>query len=205
MELLTKQQLISELKPYSLDTDTQVLKALEISERIHKDQIRDSGNSYLEEHIYPVVSNLLKRHSKHPKLKQLVVVALLHDTVEDGDLEEGYLSKEFDSEIEKYVMGVTKKKVVLTERPTQEWLFNQMKESIVKVEEAGEISQIVKMEDRIQNTQSMSINSNKKDKYLRMVDEIRRLFIPLAQRMNPTYSYVEALESEAIRIEKMFE
>ncbi len=205
MELITKQQLISELKPYSLDTDTQVLKALEISERIHKDQIRDSGNSYLEEHIYPVVSNLLKRHSKHPKLQQLVVVALLHDTVEDGDLEEGYLSKEFDSEVEKYVMGVTKKKVVLTERPTQEWLFNQMKESIVKVEEAGEVSQIVKMEDRIQNMESTGMNLSKKEKYLRMVNEMKELFIPLAIKMNIDYGYVDALNFQIDRIEKMFE
>jgi (p)ppGpp synthase/HD superfamily hydrolase len=205
MELITKQQLISELKPYSLDTDSQVLKALEISERIHKDQIRDSGNSYLEEHIYPVVSNLVKRQSSHTKLQQLVVVALLHDTVEDGDLADGYLTEQFDSEVEKYVMGVTKKKVVLTERPTQEWLFNQMKESIVKVEEAGEVSQIVKMEDRIQNMESTGMNLSKKEKYLRMVNEMKELFIPLAVKMNIDYGYVDALNFQIDRIEKMFE
>lgn len=205
MELITKEQLISELKPYSLDTDPQVLKAFELAIKIHKDQTRDSGNSYLEEHIYPVVSNLVKRHYQHPKLQQLVVVALLHDTVEDGDLKDGYLTSEFDSEIEKYVLGVTKKKVVLTEKPTQEWLFNQMAESIVKVEQAGEISQIVKMEDRIQNMESTGVNLNKKDKYLRMVDEMKKLFIPLAQKMKSEYGYVKALEYQSQRIEKMFE
>lgn len=107
ISLTIEETLISNLRGSGLYKDKLIVKALEISKRIHKSQIRDSGNSYLEEHIYPVTLNLINRHSTHPDLNTLVIVALLHDTVEDGDLPDGYLTKEFNEEIEKMRSEIT--------------------------------------------------------------------------------------------------
>lgn len=204
MKFITKEELLLGLKKYSLDTNEEILKALSVAYDIHKDQLRDSGKSYLEEHIYPLTLQTLLRHKNHPELVHILVVCILHDTIEDGDIERGYISGLFNKTIENYVLALTKDRVTLTQRPTQEWLYNQTKNAIEKVKMAGEIAQIVRIEDRLQNLETANFtNINKKEKYSRMLDETKDLYIPLSRNLDPQYGYENSLMNEIGRINKI--
>jgi GTP pyrophosphokinase len=180
MELLTKSELLDKLKYFNLDTDEQILKALDVAEKIHQNQFRDSGNLYLEEHIYPLTVQVASRYAEDPDLKIIVITTILHDTIEDGDIEDGYVTSIFGEQIEKYVQGVTHKKVLLKEKPTQEMLFDMNRSLLEKVAKSGRVSIIVKLEDRLNNLSAVIVNPNKRDKYLRMIEEVKKLYIPLA-------------------------
>ena len=204
MKFITKEELLLDLKKYSLDTNEEILKALSVAYDIHKDQLRDSGKSYLEEHIYPLTLQTLLRHKNHPELVHILVVCILHDTIEDGDIERGYISGLFNKTIENYVLALTKDRVTLAQRPTQEWLYNQTKNAIEKVKMAGEIAQIVRIEDRLQNLETANFtNINKKEKYSRMLDETKDLYIPLSRNLDPQYGYENSLMNEIGRINKI--
>ena len=201
MKFITKEELLLDLKKYSLDTNEEILKALSVAYNVHNDQLRDSGNSYLEEHIYPLTLQTLLRHKNHPELTHILVVCILHDIVEDGDIEPGYINEMFSKAIEDYVLALTKDRVTLTQRPTQEWLYDQTKKAIEKVKIAGEIPQIIRIEDRLQNLETANFtNINKKEKYLRMLDETKDLYIPLSKNLDPQYGYENLLMDEINRI-----
>ncbi len=202
--LITKQELLDGLRQNSLDSNEDILKALQIAYDVHKDQVRDSGNSYLEEHIYPLTLQIFLRHKNHSDLTRLLVVCVLHDIVEDGNIETDFISKTFNNIIQDDVLALTKDRVTLTQRPTQEWLYEQTERAIEKVKIAGEISQIVRIEDRLQNLQSsLNMNINKKEKYARMVKETEDLYIPLAEKLNPEYGYKVLLEDQINKIRKV--
>ncbi len=202
--LITKQELLNSLKQNSLDSNSDILKALQIAYDVHKDQIRDSGNSYLEEHIYPLTLQTFLRHKNHPDLTRMLVVCILHDVIEDGNIETDFLSKTFNNTIQDDVLALTKDRVTLTQRPTQEWLYEQTERAIGKVKIAGEISQIVRIEDRLQNLQSsLNMNISKKEKYARMVKETEDLYMPLAEKLNSEYAYKTLLEDQVDKIKKV--
>ena len=136
---------------------------------------------------------VIDRYSNDLDFEKIFIVALLHDTIEDTEVEEGYISDKFGSDVEKYVSGVTKKKIVLKEKPTQEMLYQMNKELLEKVEKSGRISIIVKLEDRLNNLNTITPRPDKKEKYLRMIDETRNLYVPMATR-NKLYLYKELFE-----------
>ncbi|MFH1173905.1 MAG: HD domain-containing protein [archaeon] len=72
-----------------------VEKALQQAKRSHEHHKRDSGASYLEEHIYPVTSSVLEHYTGEHKDK-VVATALLHDVLEDDPhLDREQFAKDF--------------------------------------------------------------------------------------------------------------
>jgi (p)ppGpp synthase/HD superfamily hydrolase len=204
MQLVTKDELLQSLNESRLNTNSEILRALDVAFNVHNNQLRDSGNSYLEEHIYPLTKQVFLRHKNHFNIDTLLIVCILHDTIEDGDLKDGYLAENFNEEIERYILALTKEHVVLTQRPTQEWLYDQTRRNMEKIEMSGEIPQIVRIEDRLQNLEStISINMNRKEKYLRMLKETEDFYIPLSEKLNVSYGYKTLLSNEIDRINKM--
>ena len=70
-----------------------VKKALEIATKAYKGQVRDGGGKYLNEHIYYVTSLLYEGFKNDKDIEDLVVSALLHDSVEDGGIKVSFIEK----------------------------------------------------------------------------------------------------------------
>ena len=48
--------------------------------------MRDGGGNYLTEHIYYLTSLIYSDYKNDPRIEDLVIVSLLHDSVEDGGI-----------------------------------------------------------------------------------------------------------------------
>ncbi len=106
--MLKQEDLLKKLKQVSQDSNTLIISALEIAQQAHKDQLRDNGTSYLEEHIYPIAISVLNRYKDDSKLDVLLCSALLHDVLEDSDYKESDMKKRVGDEITNIVKNLTK-------------------------------------------------------------------------------------------------
>lgn len=88
---------------FSAEELASIEKAYRLASDAHKAQLRYSGQPYI---IHPIaVANILLDFGMDA---QSVAAAILHDTVEDTDIELEGLEKEFGKEIASLVDGVTK-------------------------------------------------------------------------------------------------
>ena len=95
---------ITKKKETTKKTDTKlIMKAFNFANEKHKDQKRSSGEPYI---IHPVnVAYILAEMGMDDKT---ISAALLHDIVEDTDVEQKDIEEIFGEEISQMVEGVTK-------------------------------------------------------------------------------------------------
>ena len=195
-DLLTR---MSELKYSDI-----VKKALKLVEKAHKGQTRDSGASYIEEHIYYATFLLFDLFSKENDLEKLAVITLLHDTVEDTDVKIGQIRKEFGDEIADIIelLSKTPEEEEQSMTPEEKYLVTQ--NYLGRLSE-NRLAVIVKMVDRIANVNCIVEQTvlKKPEKYKRYLREVKNLYIPLAKKYN-FKKVVKIFESEIDRIEKFF-
>jgi guanosine-3',5'-bis(diphosphate) 3'-pyrophosphohydrolase len=102
-QAVSVQEIIGAMREHSPEDETLIRKAYEFSQKAHLPQTRYSGDPYF---IHPAAA------AKH--LAQLgmdastVAAGLLHDTVEDAEITEEEIQKEFGTEVSFLVEGVTK-------------------------------------------------------------------------------------------------
>ena len=101
---ITIQDVINKRKEHSRRVDTKlIMKAYNLANEKHKDQKRSSGEPYI---IHPLnVAYILADIGLD---ESTISAALLHDVVEDTDVTDEVLRKEFGNEIADMVAGVTK-------------------------------------------------------------------------------------------------
>ncbi len=80
-----------------------IFKALEIAEQLHYGQYRESGEPYI---IHPIMVSLFL--AKFQLDFKATIAGLLHDVLEDTNIEKEEIVKEFDEEILSLIDGVTK-------------------------------------------------------------------------------------------------
>lgn len=83
---VSRQQLTRILK--TLDVWSELTSAaFALAESVHREQLRAGGGPYLDEHVYPVTANVARylTVSDSDDAASTVIVALLHDTIEDSD------------------------------------------------------------------------------------------------------------------------
>ncbi len=73
-----EKELVDALKHAGFFT-TNVQMALSYAKRAHQNQKRDFGAPYLEEHIYPIVLNILNHNENDPALEDVLTLGILHD------------------------------------------------------------------------------------------------------------------------------
>mgnify|MGYP000843944701 FL=1 len=180
-----------------------VKKAMEIAQNAHKSQVRDGGGSYLTEHIYYLTSLIYADYKNDPRVEDLVIISLLHDSVEDGEVSLLYLKELFGERISD-IIGLLSKPNDDDDAKTQEekYLTNQ---NYLHNMSSNEEAIIVKLYDRLANINCIMEDNVvlKPEKYKRYVLEVRNLFIPLAKK----YKFSKILteyEKEVDRIEKLF-
>ena len=100
----TIQEIIKKAKKNNRKSDSNlILKTYEYARDLHENQFRKSGEQYI---IHPLhVANILAELEMDDAS---IVAALLHDILEDTEITESDLRKEFGQEIVELVDGVTK-------------------------------------------------------------------------------------------------
>jgi (p)ppGpp synthase/HD superfamily hydrolase len=140
--LCTEESFRADLETFDLWT-AKVDLAFRQATASHRFKIRDSGQPYLEEHIFPVshdILDYLRAKGEPPFIQERgVIVALLHDTVEDDkDFDLNDCESKFGLEISRLVYPLTK--------------YGLNRDIYIKkIENAPMMVQAIKIFDRINN------------------------------------------------------
>ncbi len=197
---VTKKELLMAVA--EIKNSDKVKKAMEIAQNAHKSQVRDGGGSYLTEHIYYLTSLIYADYKNDPRVEDLVIISLLHDSVEDGEVSLLYLKELFGERISDIIGLLSKPNDDDAKTQEEKYLTNQ---NYLHNMSSNEEAIIVKLYDRLANINCIMEDNVvlKPEKYKRYVLEVRNLFIPLAKK----YKFSKILteyEKEVDRIEKLF-
>lgn len=172
---ISKEELVQRYKSYDPYTDTAMLeRAYDFATIAHEPQKRSSGEPYI---IHPrnVAATLIKLKMD----LDCICAGLLHDVVEDCDVTEEQLLKEFNPSVTQIVIGCTKisKIKFRTKEETQAENFRKMVVAMAK--DLRVI--IVKLADRMHNMRTLQYVS--KEKQVKKAQETLDIYVPLASRL----------------------
>ena len=153
------------------------IKAIHVAEKAHDKQFRASGDPYIT-HPFEVCKSLIEL-----KLDtESVITGLLHDVIEDSDIEKKELKDIFGDSISELVDGLTKinfleeKKITKSEKDAENFrklLISTAKDIRVL---------IIKLADRLHNIKTIHFIKNI-EKRKRVSNETLLIYAPLAQRL----------------------
>jgi len=158
--------------------------AIKQAERSHKDQLRDNGNSYLTEHIYPVAYETVQSYRGKPVPVEVVAAALLHDAIEDDP---GFTYKtcqeKFGTKIADIVQALTKNTSENNPSSNQDEKARLNRIYMQRLVSGPSEALIIKLADRYCNLVTVhTIKNTNPGKYNRYIQETADLFLPLAQK-----------------------
>ena len=189
---ITIQDVINKRKEHSRKVDTKlIMKAYNLASEKHKDQKRSSGEPYI---IHPLnVAYILADTGLDDST---ICAALLHDVVEDTDVTDADLRKEFGNEIADMVAGVTKLSEMqmqvasIEEKQAEDYrrMFLAMGKDIRVI--------LIKLADRLHNMRTLKHLS--RDRQIANAKETMELYAPLANRLG-IYSLKWELEDLAFK------
>lgn len=156
---------------YDIET---VRKAYEFCVKAHKGQKRLSGEPFYM-HPYSVAVILVKLGMD----TETVTAALLHDVVEDTDVELGEIKKEFGTEIAELVDGVTKFGKMPLVTHEQQLSENVRKMMIAMAKDIRVI--IIKLADRLHNMRTIDAQPEHKQREKSL--ETLEIYAPIAHRL----------------------
>jgi len=202
LPFVTKKDLLTQMS--EIKNSDKVEKALEIATKAHKGQIRDGGGKYLNEHIYYVTSLLYEGFKNDKDIEDLVVLALLHDSVEDGGIKVSFIEKTFGKDIADTISLLSKTPEEEEQSQTQDQKYMVTQNHLNRLSE-NRRAVIVKMYDRIANVNCIVKDTValKPEKYMRYLKETKNLYIPLAKKYE-FKKIVSTFESEVDRLEELF-
>ena len=174
LELLPA-RLRSAVEPHldRLDADV-IARAYQFSKRAHEGQKRASGEAYLE-HCVEVAKIMADLHLD----TQSVATALIHDVVEDTAVTLAEVEQEFGAHTARIVDGVTKIGKVEFRSSTEQQVENYRKLMLSMAQDARVI--LIKLADRLHNMRTLE--HLRPDKRLRIAQETREIYAPLAHRL----------------------
>jgi len=163
-----------------------IRKALQQAMKSHRDQKRDDGNPYLEEHIYPIMKSVAARYKNKQGIEDLLITCALHDVVEDdASVSVSELTNSFGETIVNCVRLLTKSPEENAYGLSQAQKRKINRGVIERLMNAPLIAQIVKLEDRLNNISCFeTINSPKTERY---TAETYDIYIPFAAKVAPVY------------------
>jgi (p)ppGpp synthase/HD superfamily hydrolase len=204
----SKEQLINKLRTIGLEDNKEIECAMEIAEITHQNQVRDGGEPYLDQHIYPIVCRIISKYPNNSELKFLIIVALLHDVVEKSRLNYKKILKKLGKRIAEAVLILTKEKRPINSSDKsliQQNKYNDNERYLKKVGKSDQNIILVKLEDRLNNLQSIvdkDVINAKKAKYIRYIKESEELYFPLIEASEFNFDYKSVYEKEIKRIRK---
>src|SRR3954465_7049986 len=196
------EDLVEKVRAYSPDADVELLRrAYVFSAFEHRGQVRHSGEPYL---IHPLaVADFLA----DMKLDVVAVSAgLLHDVVEDTLTTIERIEELFGPEVAHVVEGVTKIGAIRFSSTEERQAENFRKMLLAMVDDIRVI--LVKLADRVHNMRTL--NHLPEDRRLRVAQETRDIYAPIANRLGMSkvkneleelaFKHLETPAYEALRI-----
>ena len=151
-----------------------IMKAYNIAAEHHNTQCRKSGEPYI---IHPLnVAYILADMGLD---EATISAALLHDVVEDTDLTNDDIKKEFGDEIAEMVAGVTKLGTMLFESVEERQVEDYRKMFLAMGKDIRVI--LIKLADRLHNMRTLKYL--KRDRQIAIARETMEIYAPLANRL----------------------
>ena len=196
-----KTNLISKVEKYLSSEDLEKIRqSLEFAIESHKDQKRKTGEPYI---IHPINTAIYLAEMKMDW--PTISAALLHDVIEDCQVEYEELEDKFGKEVATLVDGVTKLPTIKITSSTQE---NLIPDSTSDISRAATIRKLllsttedarvilIKLADRLHNMQTLFALDEKSQS--RIALETMEIFAPLAHRLG-IWEFKWKLEDEAFK------
>ena len=168
-------ELLAEVEGYKPDADRELLtRAFDFAARTHDGQVRRSGQEFIY-HPWGAAKILAGLQLDEP----ILAAALLHDTVEDTEIEIDDIRAEFGEEIAKLVEGVTKLTRVQFQSREHAEAENYRKLILAMAEDLRVI--LIKLADRLHNLRTIEYMG--KQTQVRKARETLDVYAPIAHRL----------------------
>jgi len=166
---------IEEMERHDPEVDAQLVRrAYLFSAQQHKDQVRRSGEPYLNHPL--AVALILAEMGLDPTA---VAVGLLHDVIEDTLTTEDTLRDMFGTDVAHIVDGVTKIGQIPFKSLEEKQARNYRKMLIAMIDDIRVI--LVKLADRLHNMRTLQHLN--REKQMRIARETLEIYIPIAHRL----------------------
>ena len=196
-----KKNLINEVEKYLPSKDLEkIMRSLEFAIESHKGQKRKTGEPYI---IHPINTAIYLAEMKMDW--PTISAALLHDVIEDCEIEYAELEDKFGKEVAILVDGVTKLPTIKITSSTQE---NIQLDSTSDISRGATIRKLllsttedarvilIKLADRLHNMETLFALDDKSQS--RIALETMEIFAPLAHRLG-IWEFKWKLEDEAFK------
>ena len=168
-------RLLRQAKPYLKDNDAKMIKkAFNTSMEAHKEMRRKSGEPYIY-HPLAVAEICVNEIGLGTTS---IICALLHDVVEDTEIELEDIEREFNKKVARIIDGLTKISGVF-DYGTSQQAENFRKMLLTLSDDVRVI--LIKLADRLHNMRTL--DSMPKHKQLKVASETIYLYAPLAHRL----------------------
>lgn len=182
--------LMDSLEEYGVIVGDDIREAIKQAHYSHGCKERDSGGSYIYEHLFPVAIDVAKFYHKHldvPASSDVIVSSILHDAVEDDPrMDLNRLEDLFGRDVRNIVEPLTKIDWRDLQGANEEEKRRRLE--IYKVEKqlpgAPEDSRIIKGFDRINNVRCLPIY-DRQEKTERVYRNTRDIFMPWLKNAEP--------------------
>ena len=151
-----------------------VLKAYQYAKKLHSGQKRESGEEYITHPLtVAYILSLMKAD------KNTLCAALLHDTIEDTEIEKEDIARNFNPEVAELVDGVTKlSKMNFSNK--QDRNYANTRKIITSVTKDARVI-LIKLADRLHNMRTLGFKKDYKQKEISI--ETMEIFVPLAYNL----------------------
>ncbi len=191
-ESLTEDGLLKKMLSYNPNSNKVLVeKALQLAKKAHSKQRRASGEAYF---VHPLAVAHILADLKLDD--ETIITGILHDTIEDTDITEEILKKEFNTNIATLVNGVTKFHKIQYQ-PLNIRQSKNFKKFLLAISKDIRIL-LVKICDRLHNMQTISHISSV-DKQKRIATETLEIYAPLTERIG-VHSIKDKLEDLSFQI-----
>lgn len=168
-------RLLRYAKPFLKDNDAKIIKkAFNTSVEAHMDMRRKSGEPYI---LHPLAVAQIAVEEIGLGTTS-IVAALLHDVVEDTDMEVEEIEREFGPSVARIIEGLTKISGVF-DYGTSQQAENFRKMLLTLSDDVRVI--LIKLADRLHNMRTL--DSMPRHKQLKIASETMYLYAPLAHRL----------------------
>ena len=168
--------LIARIRQYHPSTDISMIeKAYELAKKAHGNQCRKSGEPYI---VHPLWVAIILANLEMDK--ETIVAGMLHDVVEDTEVTDGEIEKEFGKEVALLVYGVTKLgQLSYSSDKLEVQAANLRKMFLAMAKDIRVI--IIKLADRLHNMRTLQFMTPAKQK--EKAKETMDIYAPIAQRL----------------------
>lgn len=162
------------LTHYTEEQRSTILRAAELSEKLHEGQYRDSGEPFFV-HPLQVAEILVDLRLDYPT----IVAALLHDVLEDTSMSREELREQFGKDVELLVQGVTKIAAVKAKNRNVQAAENIRKMFFAMVKDIRVI--LIKLADKLHNMRTLDFKKGPRRRAI--AQETLDIYAPLAGRL----------------------